>query len=331
MFLVATKKGRATLNMKCFPFLRKKKVVPRLTVAPINKRELQSTGNLREKKIDSQGNEDDGYVVCEAIDTERKSSDGPLIRDILGSSRALNISQRCDAQTSSKPRIQIESSSFQNDAKTNGSPSSNNLGALGRKLTITRSFHDYIQEAKRKQLPPLTGSKKRDQSGYDNHDGLRHDIRGLAGANLFLVKKPCNREEKAVHKAEGTALGKRKLVVDISLPGMMVPDHRSAKPGLESIEDDWSSIEDILAIDLPSQHKDLKEKKIHRQGSLARSKLTVRNKQDMPSEKASIDTSCRVDQPINVMKTATKQEEHFVLYDDDEIELMESIEKQFMK
>lgn len=327
MFLVATKKGRAKLKMKCFPFFGKRKVAPRLTVAPINKRELESTANLREKKIDRQDDDCD-YVTYEAIDTKRKGSDSAVTRDGVGSTRA--ISQRCDAQISGKPRIQIEPSGFQNDSKTSGDP---NLASLGRKLTITRSFHNYIQEAKRKQLPPLTGSKKRDQSGYDNRDGFRQDIRGLAGANLFLVKKSCNREEKAVHE-EGNTTAKRKLVVDITLPGMMVPDHRSAKPGLESIEDDWSSIEDILAIDLPSQHKDQKENKIHFQGSLARSKLTTRNMQDTVTQSEStesFDSSCRLDQPINIMNTATKQEELFILYDDDEIELMESIEKQFIK
>ena len=336
--------------MKCFPFCSKGKVKPankikpskgRINVLPANA-DGRTGADYRGRKDVGNENGDFEYVVCsyETLDSDRKYSN--CIQEILSSSSSLNKLRKdrneslrnCYSETEiAEEGANAESPSFGNLKKMcqNQELKKENLGSLGRRVKLSRSLQDHIQEAKRKHLPPLYGSNKKDRGESDKKSGVRKSIGGKAGAGLVFVKKPDNTEDRILLGNAKNSFVKQTLLLDLTLPKMLYQETRNASESKRGSElDEWNSIEDILSMDVSSGARKCNQNK-----KIAEERVTtteLQTKFSLKSFRITESQSRMVNSLANEGKNqaAVRQEGDLTIhYNDDEIELMEDIENQF--
>ena len=335
--------------MKCFPFCAKTKVK---RIKPLK----QSAGRinvLQAKKDDktepnaqkvgeiSSNCEDFEYVVCsyDTLDTERGLSS--CVQDIFGSMKACGRSQAdcdavcsCQSESNLSEQVLKNGTSFHGEGRQSSQKSATKLqelATLGRKIQVSRSLQDYIGEAKRKHLPPLHGLKKSHCRDSDRTRGLK-SIRGKAGSGILLLKKKEKVEDSFILQAGSDPFKRSVKLLDASFPRMLYPEMTALNRGSLD-QEDWSSIEDILSIDLsthsfqkPNNTKSGKGDVVRKRDSgfgFSRGKMST---DDVDKEKDSV---CHSNSKHGHVELESRN--NAVSYDESELELMENIEKQFAK
>ena len=248
--------------------------------------------------------------------------------DILPSSRApgrLQIdsfeARNCQRDSSLSEQVTNDGSRFDDKNKLPRQVSAiipRCLTPLGPNIQASRSLQDFFEEAKRKHLPPLKCLRK-DRS---------KNRRGKGRPKLLFIKKMNKFEDHRM--IEKDTLKKNLRNWDVLYPRMHYPEKSSFKR--ESIDqDNWNSIEDILSLDL-SNHS-FEEPKW---GITVKDSTKKKRDDEMSKAKSSMDgTEKGKDSSVN-SRTKNKLEEkkvntRDVTYDEHELELMEDIEREFLK
>lgn len=269
-------------------------------------------------------NGDFDYVVCnyEKLDAERLSS---CIHDIIGSSRALRQSHKGIVtagdgdygDTISEQEVKQKGDFFnlENEELRENPVQLRGLASLGHRIHVSKSLQDYLEEAKRKHLPPTKNT--------GNGSGFGLNSIGETGQSIFLLKTADNGGGSLILQTGSDASNRSARIVDLKISPKNYPDMSTPEN-----QEDWSLIEDILAIDMSSHawHKSPCVENDKRTGASGRTHSSKWNKRTTTEEKRTDSVPKEISR-----KGEQKSFERVVFYDKSDIELMDDIEKQFLK
>eukprot|EP00794_Sanderia_malayensis_P006962 gene6962-7747_t len=335
--LLTTKAG--SMKMACLPFCLKLKDDSERSVRLSEGKVATTTDdctNNEVKNISENGgqcvspvgcaftSENSEHVICsyDNFDDQLRDCDGEIIKQITSSSasetsiedkaviKCTDEEENKDYQAKTTCLVGEQSGGLLARAAKDKQEI---LGSLGREIAISESLHNYVQQARKQHLRPL---EIRSKTGCGEASLTVKNEQNVTGCDTSILGRSFGRVARIIPGLSNRQR-QRKVLVDVRLPVVPYTHAEKQTVAAELGREDLKSADELISMELLNENEDeaMMSKEIRKSNKQV-------NKKDEFKENNKVGDN-------NEVKKYENRSNEIMTYDEDEIIMMEMIEKEF--